>query len=111
MHRRCGRAAIRMAELLVRASLPGLLETERAENGDDFARLENGTGGHSRSGNDNDLRADELTFRPRGTVFEEHGEDFMKIVLAARFRQARNIADIKTRVPAAFDNGDVSANR
>ena len=68
MHRHRGRATILVAELLMRASLPGFLETERGENGDDFSRLENRTGGHPLSGHDNDLRADELALRRRGAV-------------------------------------------
>lgn len=44
------------------------LATECGENGDDFARLENGTGGHWLSGHDNDLRADKLALRRRSAV-------------------------------------------
>lgn len=61
-----------MAELLVRASLPGFPETESGENGDDFARLENGAGGRWLSSLDNDLLADKLGLRRRSTVVQKH---------------------------------------
>ena len=72
MHRHRGCATILMAELLVRASLPGFPETESGENGDDFARLENGAGGRWLSSLDNDLLADKLGLRRRSTVVQKH---------------------------------------
>ncbi|MDE0303571.1 MAG: hypothetical protein OXI87_01615 [Albidovulum sp.] len=108
-----------MAELLVRASLPGFLETEGGENGNDFTRLENGAGGHWLSSYENDLRADRLGLRRRSTVVQEHWDDFPEIAielverlaLAVRSGKARNMADIQTGVPAALDNGGESVHR
>ena len=80
-----GRAsAVRMTELLVRASLTDLDEPEPRQSGDDLLGLEGGTEGIS--GDSDVRRPHELRFERWLSVFEEHLDDFAQVGLQLQWR-------------------------
>jgi len=108
-HRRA--ASIRVPKLLMGAPLPDLFEAEPVQDPDDLARTQDRKPAHC-SGRDC-LSTDELRLESWLAVLEEHRNDFVEIgvelvegfALRVGSRKAGNIADEKSRLPVALDNG------
>jgi hypothetical protein len=79
MERDGRRATVRMSELAVRSALTDLFETEPLEYADHFLRGQDRQVTHS-SGQDNGLRADELSLRYRLAAFMDHLQDLTEII-------------------------------
>src|SRR3546814_5000174 len=71
MKRHRGASTLGVTELLVRTTLTHFREPERNQDGDDFARLENGDVPH-RSGDCDVLDTHELRLQLRLAVFKKH---------------------------------------
>jgi hypothetical protein len=73
------RPTVRMSELAVRSALLNLCETESLQDADHFLRGQDRQVTHS-SGQDNGLRADELSLRYRIAAFMDQLQDLAEIV-------------------------------
>lgn len=80
MKRHGSASALRISKLLVRPALTDFREAERNKNGYDLARFENGDVPH-RLGDRDVLHANKLGLQVGLTVFEKHGDDFLKVVV------------------------------
>jgi len=119
MHRHGRDAAVGVAELLVRATLADLDETQPLEAGDNLARLEDRDRAQGRRLSDeNRLRPDELRLERGLAILDEHGDhlaqvgvEFVEtIALAVRAREARDIPDEDAGFRVALDDSGVSAH-
>ena len=118
MNRDGGRAAVRMTEPLMRTALSYFRKAGRDKNGDDLARLEDGYEHHAISGHDDGLRADVFARHLGQPVVEDHGDDFLEVVvefvarlpLAVRTRKTGDIADIEARIRATLHDGGVAVH-
>ena len=107
-----------MAELLVRATLPNFLETERRKHGYDLSRFEDGKRRHLRSGDHDNLSAYKLAFHDGCAFIEDQGNDLLEIViellkrlaLAVRTGKARNVTDIEAGIWAMFNYGSKNSH-
>lgn len=71
--------AVRMAELLVRSTLANFHESELPEDADDFSRFENRELWHLTYLDK--LRAHELSFDLRFSIFEEQRQNFAEVCI------------------------------
>jgi hypothetical protein len=69
-----------IAELLVRPALADFGETEFDENGDDFIGLEDRNIAHGLRDGDV-LNPDEFGLQHRFAVFQQHGDDFVQVMI------------------------------
>lgn len=106
-----GRAPRSVAKLLVRAALPYLGKAHSEQNRHDFRGLQHWKAAHG-SRNSDALHPDEMRLQLRLSVFKEHRNDFLKIVLkllqrftlGVRARKARNEADVEARGRVLFNH-------
>ena len=112
-------AAVRVTELLVRASLPNLDEAKSLEPSHDFPRLENWERAHERrSGDEDRLRADELRLQRRFTILEQHGDDLAEVRLelvqglrlTVRSWEAWYVTHVEVRGGIALDDGGIGTH-
>ena len=100
-----------IAKLLVRAALPDFGKTKFKKNGDYFTGLENGNIAHD-SCNGDVLNPHELRLHDGLPVFEQHGDDFLKIMiefiqrftLRVRAREAGHEPDEQSGLWATFNH-------
>src|SRR3546814_8486058 len=100
MKRHRGASTLGVTELLVRTTLTHFREPERNQDGDDFARLENGDVPH-RSGDCDVLDTHELRLQLRLAVSKKHRDDFLQISVQLLTRLA-----LRVRARESRDNPD-----
>src|SRR3546814_3623676 len=96
MKRHRGAAHLVVTELLVRTTLTHFREPWRNQDGDDFARLENGDVPH-RSGDCDVLDTHELRLQLRLAVFKKHRDDFLQISVQLLKRLALRVRASESR--------------
>ncbi len=100
----------RIAELLVRTTLPHRDKANLKQNRDDFAGLENWDVAH-RSGYRDVLNADKLSFKNRIAIFKQHCDNLLEVALqfiegfGLRMRaiESRNKAYVESSLRTALD--------
>jgi hypothetical protein len=114
-HRRA--SALYVSKLLVRTALANFGETERDKNGNDLAWFENRDVPH-RLRNRYVLDTDELGLQVWFSIFEKHGDDFLKVVvklvesfpLRVGAGETRDKPDKHLGLGAAFDDGRIDSH-
>ena len=109
--------AFRVPKLFMRTPLADLRETERNENGDDLAWLENGEVSHCLCNGDV-LDTDKLRLQVGFAVFEQHGDDFLEVAvklvegfaLRVGAWETWNKTHKKFGLRATFNDGRVSSH-
>jgi hypothetical protein len=102
---------------LGRPALADFGEAERDKNGDDLARFENGDVPH-RLRNSHVLDTDELGLQVGFSIFEKHGDDFLKVAvklvercpLSVGAGEPRDKPDKQPGLGAAFDDGGIGSH-
>lgn len=110
MERNSGKPAIGMTKLFVQTTLADFNKPHFLQNGGHFTRFQDRNCSHS--GHKNFLRANELRFELRLTIFQKHFDNFLQVGaqfiqrfrLRMRARETRNIADIIAGIGVFFNH-------